>query len=163
MRPTDFNSGFAITDTNVETKITSDALSNITYLQLTHAGYTYPQTPYNLTRQSATDTVTVSNNNDMFRCYSEYLAFSDSFRDRNGSLMTYSQYLVQPVFIFKTRSSLNNINNMISVTCNLKTTSASSNMFIMALYDNFVTCVYDELGRKSTVSVSAGPPIVESA
>jgi len=164
--PTDISSGFVTTkDGNglllaTETKIANDATNTIKYIQVNHNGYTYPQTPYNTYKDSV-----ALNNNDWIRMYQDYLAFSDSFRDRSGNLMTFSQYLVNPIIVFRTRTSSSNINNTISIICNLASNvvlSTTSQMYVMGLYDNYMHIEFDEQSRKTRVSVTAGAPIIDN-
>ena len=61
-------------------------MGSLLFKMLVLGGTTYPQAVYNLKSDA-----TASNTNDLFKAFINYTIFSDGMRDRNGTLMNWSQ------------------------------------------------------------------------
>ena len=155
--PTDFSSGYTIAG-NAETKNTNDGMSNISKLTVSFGGNIYTMSPYNL----ATQTTGVTSTNDLMKAYIEYVINTDSLRDRAGALLDFSKWMIQQVYVFKTRQSIENVSNTCSIQCEVKTanTTQSTNMFILGLYDEYLTIGLDSFGQHTSYEISGIPPML---
>ena len=81
--------------------------------------------------------------------YIEYVINTDSLRDRAGSLQDFLKWQVQQIYLFKTRQSIDNVGNSCSIQCEIKAinTAQSTNMFILGLYDEYLSIGFDEFGQ----------------
>ena len=157
--PTDFSSGFTI-GTTAETQNTTDGESNLSKLSVLYGGNMYPMSPYNLRNDQPAPGV-ISTTNDMMKAYMEYVINTDSLRDRNGALLDYSSWQIQQVYVFKTRQSIENVSNSCSINCEVKASNAgqTTNIFVLGLYDEFLTIGLDHNAQYTSYEVSAAPPI----
>ena len=123
-------------------KNTGDALSQISQVSIQFRGVTYPQAIYNLRTEGT------STNNDLFKAFTDYTTFSDGLRDRNGSLMNWSEWQTQQIYIFKTRQTLNNVSGNCYVTINMTgNVTVPTSILVLGLYDEYLTLTFDELAR----------------
>ena len=67
--------------------------------------------------------------NHLMKALTDFSIFSDAYR-AGSSLMSYSQWTQQPIFVFKTRSTPNNTSNNCYVTVNGSVAAANSNMVL---------------------------------
>ena len=148
--PTDFSSGFTING-NAEQRVTNDGMTNLNKIQLTFGNTIYPLTPYNL------DSTTTSNTNDLGRAYMDYIVNNDGLKDRSGPLLSFSQWQVQNVYIFKTRQPIENLSSQCYINCSVNQNAAATNIFVLALYDEYIGITLDEFGRAQTMDVSSSP------
>ena len=145
--PCDLSSGFVIA-TNTETKNIADGQSLIQNVSITFAGQTYPQAIYNLQTSTSAANV-VGTTNDLFKAFTDYTVFSDSgYCDRSGSLMIYSEWSNQQMYVFKTKQTLNNTsgNCYDTVNCTAPVT-IPTNILVLGLYDEYLSLTFDELFR----------------
>ena len=152
--PTDFSSGFTIAG-DTETKNTTDPLSLIKNVRITFANNTYPQEQFLLTNDAV-------NTNDQSRAFTDYTLACDALRSQSGSLMNFSQWQNNQMYVYKLKHSLNNTSGNVSVLVELTATPATtSNCFILGLYDEYFTMKFDELTQCVYGSLSPSPPIEE--
>jgi hypothetical protein len=151
--PTDFSSGFSTAaNAPIETLNTNDAQTNLTQVSVTYGGITYPQSTYSL--------ITNNNSNfDLQKAFSDYTIFTDSIRDRSGSLLSFSKWQANQIYVFKTRQGLNAQNSNCYVTVNCSTVPVNCNIFVLGLYDEWITITYDEFSRITEIRKDASPPI----
>ena len=45
--------------------------------------------------------------NDQGNAYTDYTVFTDSIRDRNGSLLSFSEWQANQIYVFKLKQNLN--------------------------------------------------------
>ena len=81
-------------------------MSLIQNVSITIGGTTYPQAVYNLSSNVSTTKYTAgatssSNTNDQGKAYSDYCVFTDAIRDRNGSLLSFSEWQANQIYVFK--------------------------------------------------------------
>ena len=116
----------------------------------------YPQESYNLaTSTSGGATTHIINTNDMFRVFQDYCVFSEGYRT-GSSLMNFSQFKANPLFVFKMKQSANDTSNIFSLTVNLTATSTVAfNAVILGLYDQYLTLGYDSLSRIDYINKSS--------
>jgi len=157
--PTDFSSGFTsligpfAQGAATELKNTGDMQSQIQQVSVTYGGITYPQAVYNLTNNN-------SNTNDLFKAFSDYTIFSDSIRDRSGSLLDYNKWQVQQIYIFKMRQGLNNANGNCYITINgTGAPTVNTSFMVLGLYDEYLTITYDNFARITEIKKEASPPL----
>ena len=99
-----------------------------------------------------------STNNDLYKAYTDYTIFSDGLRDRQGTLMNYSEWTQQQLYVFKTRQSLNNTSGNCYVTINCSTSvTIPTSVLILGLYDEYLTLSFDELARITTIKKDTTP------
>ena len=137
--PTDFSCGYitqVIAGGISEAKNMADAVTLIKQIQVKHGTAIYPQESYSL----QTDGVAGSTNtNDLFRCYQDYCIMTDALRTPCGALMSYSEWMCDPIFVFKNKSSLNDISNIFSIRVDLNGILAiPTNVVILGLYDSYI-------------------------
>ena len=162
--PNDFSCGYtARTFANIangiaEDKNTTDAVSLIKQIQVKLGQSIYPQESYSLQIDTNGG---YPNTNDLFRCYQDYCTFSDALRTPIGALLTFSQWSANPLFVFKTHQTQNDTSNIFSVKVDLNgQLGVASNIFILGLYDDFLTLEYDEFSRIKSLNHSAAAPLV---
>ena len=165
--PTDFSSGFII-NADAETNITTDGMSLINNVSITIGGVTYPQAVYSLSSNvsSATPFVVTapltSNTNDQGKAYSDYTVFTDSIRDRNGSLLSFSEWQANQMYVFKLKQNLNTTTGDCYVTVNTTANTASAtNVIIMGLYDEYLPLKYDKYSRITSLELNSTLPLSE--
>ena len=148
--PTDFSSGFAINNAPVagqsyELKNTTDGLSLIQNVSVTYSGATLPQAVYNLKVDSTSPITTM---NDLAKAFMDYTVFTDSLRSQVGSLMNYSQWLSQQIYVFKTVQSTNMTSGNVEVIINLSAPLAvPTSILVLGLYDEYLALRFDEHNR----------------
>ena len=128
--PNDFSCGYtgrvntAVTNGITEIKNTTDGVSLIKQIQLKLGQSIYPQETYTLNITTGGAGVR-SSTNDLFRCYQDYCIMSDALRTPVGALTSYSQWMCNPLFVFKTHQSKNDTSNVFSVKVDLNGTLAT--------------------------------------
>jgi hypothetical protein len=165
---TDFSCGFSqrtLTQMDAdglsEAKNTTDGVSMIRQIQLKLGQSIYPQETYtiNINEANGTD---VSNTNDLFRCYQDFCTMTDALRTPVGSLMSYSQWMCNKLFVFKTHQSMNDTSKVYSVKVDLNGTLATpTDIYILGLYDNYLTLEYDDQSRLRSMLPSPAVPLLE--
>ena len=164
--PTDFSSGFTINGNN-ETNIMTDGMSLIQNVSITIGGVTYPQAVYNLSSNVLNATpyavqVNASNTNDQGKAFIDYTVFTDSIRDRNGSLLSFSQWQANQIYVFKLKQNLNTTTGDCYVTVNTTANvTSATNVVIMGLYDEYLTLKYDEYSRITSLELNSTLPLSE--
>ena len=153
---TDFSCGYTV-NAGVEVKNTTDPVSLIKQIQLKLGQSIYPQESYSL----QTDTnAGFSNTNDLVRCYQDFCTMTDALRTQCGSLMSFSQWAANPIFMFKTHQTQNDTSNIFSVRVDFNgTMNTPSNIVIPGLYDTVLSLEYDSYSRISGLSQSPVNPI----
>ena len=159
--PTDLSSGF--TNAVPEVVNTTDMQSLIQLVSITYGGYTLPQAQYNLTyTQNNNNNVpgaTPSTTNDLQKAFSDFTIFTDSFRDRVGSTLSFSKWLAQQIYVFKTRQDMNITSSDVQVVIRCITPpTVSSNVYVIGLYDEYITMRYDEFARVTDVDTDGSAP-----
>ena len=151
--PSDFSSSYTIIN-NLETRITGDGMTNIKKIMLNCGGNIYPYTPYNLENVTAG----ITNTNDLSRAYYDMIVGTDSIRDRVGSLLNFSQWLVQKIFVFKSRQPIDNVSNACTIICEVGQNTSMTNIFVLGLYDEFMSVGLGDQSQYVSYEVSASPP-----
>ena len=145
--PTDFSSGFEMS-TTTENYITDNSpIFQINNLRIEYAGTVYPFIPYDLNFDFKAEIDTTKNSKGTFRCVYDYFNFSDSLRDRSGSMHNANSYIVSPIIMFKTFQNPNNDDNTCICSVNTKNQLTNCNMLVMAFYDENVALSYDQYGK----------------
>ena len=96
--PTDFSCGYItqVTAGGVFEFInTMSAVNLIKQIQVKHGTAIYTQESYSLQTAGSTNT------NDLFRCYQDYCIMTDALRTPCGALMSYSEWMCNPVLCSK--------------------------------------------------------------
>ena len=83
---------------------------------------------------------------------------TDSLRDRVGSLMNFSQWLVQKIFVFKSHQPIENVSNACTITCEVGQNTSMTNIFVLGLYDEFMTVGLGNQSEFISYEISASPP-----
>lgn len=144
----DFTAGFVADNIN-ETKNTTDAVSLIKSIQLKLGQSIYPQESYSL---QTDNNGRFPNTNDLARCYMDYCVMTNSFTSY-GTLLSYSQWVCQPIFVFKINQTQNDMSNIYSVRIDLNVALVvPTEVVILALYDTVLTLEYDAYARISSLS-----------
>ena len=86
-------------------------MSVIRQIQVRLGQSLYPQETYALNVTPAGAGVR-SITNDLFRCYQDYCVTTDALCTPAGALMSYSQWMCNPLFVFKTHQSKNDTSNV---------------------------------------------------
>ena len=167
--PCDFSGGFTSLNNagalqTTESYINTNQINNLYQVYISFGGNKYPMNDYTL----LTTTYGVSTN--LARAWYEMIVGSDSLRDRSGSLIDFKTWQASPIFLFKTFQSMETTNNTINVSINCRsvipnangTTSQPSytsniNAFILGLYDEVYSLVFDDQYRVVTESLDAVP------
>ena len=138
---------------------TMSAVNLLKQIQVKHGTAIYPQESYSL----QTDGVAGSTNtNDLFRCYQDYCIMTDALRTPCGALMSYSEWMCNPIFVFKNKSSLNDISNIFSIRVDLYGILAiPTNVVILGLYDSYISFDYNEYAEVTSMTPSSAPPLIE--
>ena len=170
--PTDFSSGFSVVapvppaligvpaaGQSFETKNTTDGMSLIQNVSMTYCGSTLPQAVYSL----QADTVS-SNTNDLGKAFMDYTVFTDSLRSQVGSLMNFSEWVTQQIYVYKTVQSTNMTSGNVEVIINLSANlGVPTNVLVLGLYDEYLSLHYDEHNRidqaPALLSAPVSPPI----
>ena len=104
----------------------------------------------------------VSNSNDQQKAFTDYTVFIDAIRDRAGSLLSFSQWQANQIYVFKLKQNMNTTTGDCYVTVNTTANVASpTNAFIMGLYDEYLTLTYDEYSRITSLKIDSALPISE--
>ena len=137
-------------------------MSLINKVSIAIDGVTYPQAVYNLSSNVSSATpfvVTIplsSNTNDQWKAYSDYTVFTDSIRDRNSSLLYFSEWQANQIYVLKLKQNLNTTTGDCYVTINTTNdVTPSTNLFIMGLYDEYLTHNYDEYSRITRLELNS--------
>ena len=156
--PTDFSSGFIMSvnaNLHSESNIINDGMTLIKNVSITIGGVTYPQAIYNLSSNS-------TNTYDQGKAYTDYTVFTDSIRDRNGNILSFSQWQANQIYVFKLKQNLNTTTGDCYVTIDTTGPVASNtSVFIMGLYDEFSTLKYDEYSRITSLDLNSTLPLSE--
>ena len=122
-------------------------------LSVTFASYIYPTVPYELTGNPESS-------------YHWGIAYSDYVNncvniDRCGPLMSYSQFLINPIFVFKTKQHVKNLGGSGNVNVSFnQLPSNGSSVYILCLYDEFLTFYFNKDGELSgDIVASAGSSV----
>ena len=87
---------------------------------------------------------------------------SDALRTPFGALMSYSQWMCNPLFVFKTHQSKNDTSNVFSVKVDLAGTLATpTDIYVVGLYDTYLTLEYDEFSRLKSLLPSPAVPLMD--
>ena len=159
--PTDISCGF-VTQGTVngisEAKNTTDAVSLIKQLQVKFGTSIYPQESYSLQIDTNAG---YPNTNDLFRCYQDYCIMTDALRTPCGALMSYSEWMCNPIFVFKNKATLNDISNMFSIKVDLNgQLGVATNIVVLGLYDSYLTFKYNEYAEVIEMTPSSAPPMI---
>ena len=103
-----------------------------------------------------------TNTNDLFRCYQDYCIMTDALRTPCGARMAYSEWMCNPIFVFKNKSQLNDISNLFSIRVELNGILAiPTNIIVLGLYDSYLTFDYNEYAEVTSMTPSSAPPLIE--
>ena len=157
---TDFSPGFSVLDKDVhpgnktETFITNDATTLLKSLSVTFAGYIYPNSPYELTHNVNTST------NHWGTAYSDYVNNCVNL-DRCAPLLTFQQFIINPIFTFKTKQHVSNLGGSGNINVSFTQSPADgSTAYILCLYDEFMTCYFNKNGElDGDILLSAGTTV----
>ena len=135
------------------------AISLLKQIQVKHGTAIYPQESYSL----QTDGVAGSTNtNDLFRAYQDYCIMTDALRTPCGALLSYSEWVCNPVFVMKNKSHMNDISNLFSIRVELNGTLViPTNIIVLGLYDSYLTFDYNEYAEVTSMTPSSAPPLIE--
>ena len=151
--PTDFSSSFAING-NGEQQITNDGMTNLKKLTINFGGHIYPTSTYNLENSVAN-----SNTNDLARAYIDMVMNTDSIRDRSGCLLDFSKWLCQPIYAFRTHQNIENVSNTCSIACEVSQNASATNIFVLGLYDEYLSLSYGNNGEWLSYAVNANKAV----
>ena len=102
-----------------------------------------------------------SNTNDLFRCYQDYCIMSDALRTACGALMSYSEWMCNPIFLFKNKANMNDISNIFSIKVDLNgQLGVPTNIVVLGLYDSYISFKYDEYAQVVEMIPSSAAPII---
>ena len=140
-------------------------ITNLSYLRVEFGGSTMPQTPYNFNFNWTTGgkgATKINLSYDVLRAYNDYLNATDAFRDRAGCLLSFDQWIVSPIFVFKTHQVPNADTSTALVSVDFNGGSLASgfnnsgryNCLVMCLYDEAVQLTYDQFAHLTSVVVA---------
>ena len=159
--PTDISCGYITQGTAngiSEAKNTTDAVSLIKQLQVKFGTSIYPQESYSL---QIDNNAGYSNTNDLFRCYQDYCIMTDALRTPCGALMSYSEWMCNPIFVFKNKANMNDISNIFSIKVDLNgQLGVPTNIIVLGLYDSYISFKYDEYAQVVEMIPSSAAPII---
>ena len=151
----------AIANGITEDKNTAEGVSLIRQIQVRLGQSLYPQETYTVNVTPAGAGVR-SSTNDLFRCYQDYCVMTDALRTPVGALMSYSQWMCNPLFVFKTHQSKNDTSNVYSIKVDLSAPLATpTDIYIVGLYDTYLTLEYDDMSRLKSMLPSPAMPLIE--
>jgi len=138
---------------------------NLSYLRIEFGGATMPQTPYTFNFNWTTNGIKSGKNNsyDVLRAYNDYLNATDAFRDRAGCMLSFEQWLVSPIFVFKSHQVPNADTSTALVSIDFTNSAGSNTAFnnsglynclVMCLYDEAVQLTYDQFAHLTSVVVA---------
>ena len=86
-------------------------------------------------------------------------------RDRNGSLLSFSEWQANQIYVFKLKQNLNTTTGDCYVTINTNAitvgNASPTSVFVMGLYDEYLTLKYDEYSRITSLELNSTLPISE--
>ena len=137
----------------------------LSYLRLEFAGTTYPMTPYVLNFDTTTNNNKQFITSDILRCYNDFVNASDGFRTQNGILYSYENWLLAPIFLFKTHLVPNADVSSALVSVDFSNTNPNItggnfnnrgkyNMLCVAFYDEQVHLTYDQYAHLTSVQTA---------
>ena len=155
---------------NFETPVYFNSpILNLAYLRVEFGGSTLPSTPYNFNFNWTASGIKSNLNQsyDVIRAYNDYLNATDSFRDRSGGMLSFQEWCVSPIFVFKTHQVPNadtstalisiDFNNQFGP-CNVAgqqfNNKGGYNCLVMCLYDEAVQLTYDQFCHLTSVVVA---------
>jgi len=162
--PTDFSSGFFnggniagvdVVNNNLSTEsliYNNSPIAQLFNIRIEYAGAVYPFTPYNFNFDYTPYGAQQGLSNSTYRSFYDFCNFSDGLRDRNGILLNSDQYIIAPVFLFKTYQNPNNEDNTCLITVDFKTTITGANLLVMGFYDETYELLYGADGKFDTFS-----------
>jgi hypothetical protein len=150
--PCDFSSQFTVNGTSESMNITTSPIINLKMVRVTIGGRQFPQNDYNLVFDPV-NSAQGTGSYDLFRAYADYLAYSQSYRDRNGSLLNMSEWCVSPIFVYNVTGLPNDISNEAIVNIQFYSTLSNAKVLITGFYDTTCVLDYNEFGRCTSCSV----------
>ena len=148
----------AIANGITEDKNTTDGVSLI---QVRLRQSLYPQETYTLNVTPA-GTGVRSSTNDLFHCYQDYCVMTDALRTPVRALMSCSQWMCNPLFVFKTHQSKNDTSNVYSIKVDLSAPlTTPTDIYIVGLYDTYLTLEYDDMSRLKSMLPSPAMSLIE--
>ena len=75
--------------------------------------------------------------------------------------MSYSQFVINPIFVFKTKQHVKNLGGIGSINVSFnQVPTPGANAYILCLYDEFLTCYFNKDGELSgNIIASAGSSV----
>lgn len=104
----------------------------LTQLYVSWGGKIYPHPTYAFPR-------------DQIKAYYDYRLLSGQLNKANMSQLTYSEWLMSPVFVFHVESEVGNVSNVLEITVDGGDDEAE--MHVVALYEKRLEIEYDESAR----------------
>ena len=135
----DFSSGY--TDANPEVKITTDAVTNLQMIRF-QLDKAYPNPDYDLCFNTA---VADGNCRDVARMFYDMINNSNNKFDRSGNVLGIADYVIEPVMCYRVNTDATTYNETLQVYINLNTayTAGTSQLLVVALYDEKVRLEFD--------------------
>jgi len=155
-----------MTSTSVEAPVYYNSpIINLSYLRVEFGGSTMPQTPYTFNFNWTVGGIKGSKNNsyDVLRAYNDYLNATDAFRTQAGCLMSFENWIVSPIFVFKTHQVPNADTSTALISIDFNNPAGSNtgfnnagryNCLVMCLYDEAVQLTYDQFAHLTSVVVA---------
>ena len=85
---------------------------------------------------------------------------TDALRTPCVVLMSHSEWMCNPIFVFNNKSHLNDISNLISIRVELNGILAiPTNIIVLGLYDSYLTFDYNEYAELTSMTPSSAPPL----
>ena len=85
---------------------------------------------------------------------------TDALRTQCGSLESYSQWMCNPIFVFKTNQTQNDTSNIFSVKIDFNgTLRTACDIFLLGLYDTVLSLDYDEFSRIRSLAQAPVNPL----
>ena len=126
-----------------------------------------PQTPYTFNFNwtiNGKGTSTKSTSYDVLRAYNDYLNATDAFRTQSGCMLSFEEWIVSPIFVFKTHQVPNADTSTALISIDFNggggnmqpqfTNTGRYNCLVMCLYDEAVQLTYDQFAHLTSVVVA---------
>jgi hypothetical protein len=127
---------------------TNSPIAQLINLRIQINSQSYPETPYTFQNDfllgRSLNALSTSNSQDSFRAYMDFVDEVGLF-DRSGC-MSYDQWLIQPIFVFKITPTVADKSNVCTITYGFKSGVSNANILACAFYDETVEIKFDHNG-----------------